>query len=126
LLDFKSGEAESDLTSKLDQREMKLQLSLYGLAAKRELEYEPERGLVRYLDEEDPAKAEILVDLSDDQLEAARVEVTAAARRIRDREFHIGPISGPRDPDNRSRCAECDFREFCGKSDAVNYRQNRP
>ena len=38
---------------------MRLQVSLYGLAAKKELEYDPERGLVRYLGEQDPLKSEL-------------------------------------------------------------------
>src|SRR5204862_3098401 len=48
LIDFKSGNQEAD-AKKLDEDEMRLQVGLYALAAKTELEYQPERGLVRYL-----------------------------------------------------------------------------
>ena len=64
LIDFKSGESDSDTSTKLDTEEMRLQVSLYGLAAKKELEYDPERGLVRYLGEQDPLKSEL--DLTGD------------------------------------------------------------
>jgi hypothetical protein len=50
LIDFKSGDPESDNHQKLTEEEMRVQVAIYGVAAKRELEYEPERGLVRYLD----------------------------------------------------------------------------
>jgi DNA helicase-2/ATP-dependent DNA helicase PcrA len=50
LIDFKSGDPDSDNHQKLDEEEMKLQVAIYGVAARKELEYLPERGLVRYLD----------------------------------------------------------------------------
>ena len=48
LVDFKSGDPESDKHQKLDEEEMRLQVALYAVAAKKELEYQPEQGLVRY------------------------------------------------------------------------------
>jgi DNA helicase II / ATP-dependent DNA helicase PcrA len=48
LIDFKSGDSESD-SKKLTEEEMKLQVAIYGVAAKRELQYEPELGLVHFL-----------------------------------------------------------------------------
>lgn len=125
LIDFKSGDVESDTSTRLDADEMRLQVTLYGLAAKHELEYDPERGLVRYLDEPDPAKAEIYVDLGEDQLTTARRVVAEVARKIRDRRFDEGPISQPRDPTLQSRCAECDFKEFCGRELADVFRARR-
>ena len=38
LIDFKSGDPESDKHMKLDEEEMKLQVAIYALAAKKELE----------------------------------------------------------------------------------------
>jgi DNA helicase-2/ATP-dependent DNA helicase PcrA len=125
LIDFKSGDVESDTSTRLDADEMRLQVTLYGLAAKHELEYDPEQGLVRYLDEADPAKAEIQVDLGEEQLNAARRVVADVARRIRDRRFDEGPISQPRDQALESRCGECDFKEFCGRERAAAFRSRR-
>ena len=76
---------------KLDADEMRLQVSLYGLAARAKMEYEPERGLVRYLGEDDPSKRELVVDLSEEALRKARRIVVATAAEIRDRRFHDGP-----------------------------------
>jgi DNA helicase-2/ATP-dependent DNA helicase PcrA len=125
LIDFKSGDAESDAATKLDEDEMRLQISLYGLAAKRELEYEPDRGLVRYLGEVDPASQELSIPLSDGALAAAHRTIVETTRRIRGREFHSDPTKGPRDATKRTRCAECDFREFCGMQAARAYRASR-
>lgn len=118
LIDFKSGEKDSDASTKLDEREMKLQISLYGLAAKKELEYEPERGLVRYLGELDPKAKELLVELSEKTLKDARDTVALTAREIRERKFFEGPRQDPKDKQNKARCIECDFLGFCGMPDA--------
>jgi DNA helicase-2/ATP-dependent DNA helicase PcrA len=115
LIDFKSGEADSDGSATLDRDEMALQICLYGLAARRELEYDPQLGLVRYLAESDPEARELQVELNDDALENARKLVTQAAGRIRQRIFHEGPKRPPRNPDNKIRCKECDFGGFCGQ-----------
>ena len=61
LVDFKSGDPESDKHQKLAEEEMRLQVALYAVAAKKELDYQPEQGLVRYLDAEDVTKAELSV-----------------------------------------------------------------
>ena len=42
IIDFKSGEATSDRHQALDHDEMRLQVSIYAMAAKQELQYEPE------------------------------------------------------------------------------------
>ncbi len=123
LIDFKSGQAESDVSSKLDEEEMKLQVSLYGLAAKHELEYDPEQGLVRYLAEADPKKQEVHVPLDAAALAQARKTVVDTAKLIRDRKFHSGPSRKPRDEQLPSRCAECDFRAFCGQPAARDFRK---
>jgi len=125
LIDFKSGEPESDASESLDEEEMRLQVSLYGLAAKHELEYEPERGVVRYLAEEDASKRELSVDLDDDALRQARETVVATARDIRKRRFEGGPRRRPRGLRAKCRCAECDFLGICGGRSAIAHRQPR-
>ncbi|MCW2981310.1 MAG: helicase UvrD [Solirubrobacterales bacterium] len=123
LVDFKSGEPESDVSSKLDREEMQLQISLYGVAAKKELEYEPEQGLVRYLGEADPDRRELKVPLDDDALAEARHVVAGTARSIKERTFESGPTRKPRDDRLHSRCEECDFMRFCGMPAAETARQ---
>ncbi|HET8565500.1 MAG TPA: ATP-dependent DNA helicase [Solirubrobacterales bacterium] len=110
LVDFKSGDTQHDNAVKLDSEEMKLQVSLYGIAARAEMEYEPERGLVRYLAEEDPVKRQLEVPLDETALAEAADTVAGVARSIKQREFHIGPAKR----EGESRCAQCDFRNFCG------------
>jgi DNA helicase-2/ATP-dependent DNA helicase PcrA len=125
IIDFKSGDPDSDQHHKLDEKQMQLQVGLYALAVKKELEYQPEQGLVRYLDAEDPAKAELRVPLDDEALGRAKRTVADAAKNIRDRRFASGPTSAPRNRYNKVRCAECDFGEFCGMEAARDYRASR-
>src|SRR5262249_363363 len=105
LIDFKSGDPESDNHQKLDENEMKLQVAIYAVGAKKELEYQPERGMVRYLDAEDD-KRELEVPLDESSIAEATVLVAQTARRIRDRHFNTGPHKRP---DGTARCPECDF-----------------
>jgi len=125
LIDFKSGDTDSDMHQRLDEDLMQLQVALYAVAAKKELEYQPEQGLVRYLDADDPSKAEIRVPLDDDSLNAAKNKVAGTARNIRDRRFVSGPTSAPRNKAHKTRCEECDFKEFCGMEAAREYRSSR-
>lgn len=122
LIDFKSGNPESDMHQKLDEKQMQLQVGLYAIAVKKELEYQPEQGLVRYLDAEDPTKAELKIPLDDASLSIAKKTVAETAKRIRDRKFSSGPASAPRNALNKTRCAECDFGEFCGMDAARMFR----
>ncbi len=115
LVDFKSGHKESDVSSKLDEEGMRLQVSIYAMAAKKELEYEPERGLVRYLDE---GGSELDVDLNDAAVDQARKKVITLAANIRDRKFQAGPIAKAKDREKESRCQECDFLSICSRPDA--------
>jgi DNA helicase-2/ATP-dependent DNA helicase PcrA len=110
LVDFKSGDTQHDNAVKLDSEEMKLQVSLYGIAARAEMEYEPERGLVRYLAEDDPVKRQLEVPLDEAALAEAADTVAGVARSIKQRKFHTGPSKR----EGESRCAQCDFRNFCG------------
>jgi DNA helicase-2/ATP-dependent DNA helicase PcrA len=125
ILDFKSGEAESDAAVRLAEDEMRLQISLYGVAAKRELEYQPDRGLVRYLAETDLQRREVEVALDDRALAQAVNIVTTAAGRIRERQFQVGPQRPPRNQQHANRCPECDFLGFCGMNEAQAYRASR-
>jgi DNA helicase-2/ATP-dependent DNA helicase PcrA len=111
LIDFKSGDAESDGHQKLDTEEMQLQVALYALAAKKELEYQPDLGLVRYLGEPSESKSELQIPLDEATLAEAKKTVAVTAARIRDRKFE----DGPRAPkDGPPRCSSCDFNGFCG------------
>jgi DNA helicase II / ATP-dependent DNA helicase PcrA len=111
LIDFKSGDPESDKHQQLDEQEMQLQVALYGVAAKKELEYEPELGLVRYLDADDKSKSELKILLNRESLGQAKSMVAQTAAKIRDRKFKSGPDNGDgKDP----RCKDCDFISFCG------------
>jgi DNA helicase II / ATP-dependent DNA helicase PcrA len=120
LIDFKSGDPDSDNHQKLDEQEMQLQVSLYALAAKKELEYLPDQGLVRYLDSEDPAKAELAVPLDDASLTAAKKTVAHATARIRDRRFQSGPV---KQQGGKHRCGGCDFLGICGMKDATTHKK---
>src|SRR6266540_2147593 len=91
LIDFKSGDPDTDKHQSLTEEEMQLQVTLYALAAKKELEYKPEQGLVRYLDAKDRSKAELIVPLDQASLVAAKKVVTRTAEEIRDRKFQRGP-----------------------------------
>jgi DNA helicase-2/ATP-dependent DNA helicase PcrA len=123
LIDFKSGDPDSDKHQKLDEKEMQLQVALYAVAAKKELQYQPEQGLVRYLDADDPSKAELRVALDSASIAKAKRTVAQTAERIRDRKFTAGPT--PR-PDGKLRCSSCDFIGFCGMKEAVNHKAGNP
>ena len=111
LVDFKSGDPESDKHQKLDEEEMRLQVALYAVAAKKELEYQPEQGLVRYLDADDAMKAELSVPLNAAALTAATKLVATTAADIRNRKFSEGPKARQ---GGGARCSHCDFLGFCG------------
>lgn len=121
LVDFKSGDPESDKHQKLDEEEMRLQVALYAVAAKKELEYQPEQGLVRYLDAENPSKSELQVPLNPAALAGATKLVATTAARIRNREFKNGPAKSKGDG---ARCPHCDFLGFCGMKPARDAKQN--
>jgi len=120
LIDFKSGDPESDSHNQLDEEQMKLQLAIYALAAKKELEYQPEQGLVRYLGAEDNEKSELTVPLNSIEIETAREKVTGMAGDIRDRKFDSGPTHKH---GSKSRCKECDFIGMCGMSEALTLKR---
>ena len=113
IIDFKSGGADDDTGSGLTRDLMAMQIGVYGLAARHELEYEPQNGIIRYIGEDDPDQAETRVDLSDQQLGLVRSDLVDMARRIKAREFHAGPAAG-----HDGRCVRCDFRTACRLSTA--------
>jgi len=122
LIDFKSGDPVSDKHQQLDEEEMKLQVAIYAVAAKRELEYQPEQGLVRYLDAEDVKKSELKVPLDETAMNQAVSVVARTAAKIRDRVFNTGPAR----EGAKLRCGNCDFSGFCGMPDAVSYKKGNP
>jgi len=122
LVDFKSGDPDSERHQNLDEEEMRLQVTLYAIAAKKELQYQPEQGLVRYLDA-DEAKAELRVPLDVNALDGAKSTVTKVATQIRQRSFTGGPIMKA---DGIHRCGTCDFLGFCGMKLAMDYKRGNP
>lgn len=124
LIDFKSGDPDSDKHMKLDEEEMKLQLAIYALAAKKELEYEPEEGLVRYLGAQQDDKRELRIPLDKEHLEVAQNQVAQTAAEIRDRKFNSGPKGAA--AEGTCRCAICDFVGICGQKEAGAYKKAKP
>lgn len=124
LIDFKSGDPDSDKHMKLDEQEMKLQLAIYALAAKKELEYKPEEGLVRYLGAQQADKRELRVPLDKAHLESAQQQVSKTAADIRDRKFNSGPKGAA--AEGICRCSICDFVGICGQKEACVYKQAKP
>lgn len=127
LIDFKSGDPEkqNENASSLDAEEMALQISLYGLAARRELQYAPELGLVRYLGVQPGAsldEREMQVPLTDEAIENARASVVGVAEEINRRQWDVGPRASPRAKGVESRCEACDFLLLCGRSEARSAR----
>jgi DNA helicase-2/ATP-dependent DNA helicase PcrA len=125
LIDFKSGDPESEKHQLLDQELMRLQVALYAVAAKKEMEYQPEQGLVRYLGVEKKENSELQVPLDEISLGQAKTTVSETAKAIRDRRFFAGPSSSYTGSHEKTRCAECDFGEFCGMDCAKKHRKSR-
>ena len=120
LIDFKSGDPESDKHQKLEEHEMRLQVALYAVAAKQELQYQPDQGLVRYLDATDQSKSELRVPLDTGALVQVKQEIARTTAKIRDRQFGLGPVQG----NGHHRCATCDFTGFCGMKAATTVAKN--
>ena len=114
IIDFKSGERGEANQSGLPEEMMRLQIGIYGLAARHELEYEPEHGLIRYIGEQDAAHREADVGLNEGELQTAREVVVETGRQIRMRHFEEGPRQG-----FQGRCDSCDFARICGWHRAV-------
>ena len=120
LIDFKSGDPESDKHQNLDEEEMRLQVAIYAVAAQKELEYQPELGLVRYLDAADEKKSELQVPLDGGAINLAQNVVSRTAGKIRERVFSAGPM---KQEGKKLRCENCDFIGLCGMQDAVSYKK---
>ena len=110
IVDFKSGEQGESNQSGLSEQMMCLQIGIYGLAARHELEYDPNAGYIRYIGEQDPNRRQVGVELGPEELERAREAVIHAGRRIRERHFDEGPR-----PAHTGRCTTCDQRRVCGR-----------
>lgn len=126
LIDFKSGDPDSDNHQRLDDEEMRLQVGVYAVAAKKELEYQPEKGLVRYLDVDRSAgdKHELEVPLDPRSVEDAKRVVITTATAIRDRQFLSNPRKRGRD--GQPRCGSCDYLGFCGMDVALGLKRANP
>lgn len=122
LIDFKSGDPDSDNHQKLDEQEMKLQVAIYALAVRKELEYKPEQGLVRYLAPEADEKHELHVPLDDAAMKEAKSFVARTAANIRDRKFKFGPA---RRKESDHRCDGCDFLGMCGMPEAIAHKKQK-
>ena len=116
-MDFKSGASDEETGSGLNRELMELQIGVYGLAARDELEYDPQHGLVRYIGERDPLRRQMEVNLDEGRLLEVRQEIVRTGRSIREREFDSGPTGRV---DNR--CARCDFLDICPRPEAVRAR----
>jgi DNA helicase-2/ATP-dependent DNA helicase PcrA len=123
LIDFKSGDRESDKHQRLNEEEMKFQIALYAVAAKRELQYQPGQGLVRYLGSEDKTNGELRVSFGGDTLQNVKSRVAQTAAKIRDRKFMTGPV--PQE-NGQHRCKSCDFVGICGMREAVTFKNENP
>lgn len=123
LIDFKSGDLDSDQHQQLDEDEMRLQLGVYAIAAKKELQYEPDMGLVRYLDadRDKGEKHELAVPLDPSSVEDAKKIVVNTAMAIRDRKFVSGPLKRGRS--GEERCSTCDFAGICGMDAALRFKK---
>jgi len=130
LIDFKSGSPadphdDGSGSRQLDEAEMQLQVSLYALAAKKELQYKPNTALVRYLgrQEDSDGVAEQQVQLDDKSLDKARKRVLKGVEAIQRREFDRGPTrQWPTTKEDAPRCARCDWCAFCGRAEAKEHR----
>lgn len=123
LIDFKSGDPDSDKHQRLDEDEMRLQVGVYAIAAKKELQYAPEKGLVRYLDvdREKNEHHQLEVPLDDASVKEAKKTIVKTATSIRNRQFKSDPAKPGRD--GKHRCPSCDFLGFCGMKGAVSAKQ---
>ena len=117
IIDFKSGNAEEDTGTGLSRELMAMQIGVYGLAARDELEYDPQHGLIRYIGERDEQRRQLDVDLTDAQLAQVREEIIQTGRNIRQRNFNCGPTA--RVP---NRCHGCDFLNICPRHEAAEAR----
>ena len=120
ILDFKSGDSEDETGSGLNRELMALQIGVYGLAARDELEYDPHHGLVRYIGERDPSRRQMEINLDDRQLVKVRNEIIETAQTIQNRQFDSGPTERVKD-----RCGQCDFLDFCSRTEATESRRER-
>ncbi len=117
IVDFKSGDAQEDTGSGLSRDLMALQIGVYGLAAKDELQYDPQRGLIRYIGERNDDLRQVEVVLNDEELSRVRSEVIETGCNIRERKFDEGPTGRV---DNR--CHRCDFLNICPRHEAESAR----
>lgn len=119
IIDFKSGENSDPSASDLSTEIMRQQVSIYGLAAKHELEFEPDRGIIRYIGERTPGQEEEIIELNQQELASTRENVINTVKKIKNRSFYEGPSQHA-----SGRCKKCDFLRFCGRPEAKAHRNN--
>jgi DNA helicase II / ATP-dependent DNA helicase PcrA len=100
------------------------QVGIYAVAARNELEYEPGKGLIRYLDvdRKKNEKHQLEISVDENSLKEAKKTVIETTKAIRDWKFS----SPPKEPSNGDgiRCKRCDFQGFCGMQAAVNFKHD--
>lgn len=119
IVDFKSGDAEEETGTGLSRELMKLQIGVYGLAARDELEYDPEHGLIRYIGERKREKRQVEVNLDAAELARVRDVIVETGRDIRGRHFNRGPTGWV-----KNRCGSCDFLNLCQRQEAEKARHD--
>lgn len=120
VVDFKSGDSREETGSGLNKELMEFQIGVYGLASRDELEYDPQRGLIRYIGEKDPGRKQATVNLDDERLAAVLGEISKTGKNIRKRKFNKGPTRRV-----KNRCARCDFLDICSRPEAARSRQTQ-
>lgn len=118
VVDFKSGDSREETGSGLNKELMEFQVGVYGLASRDELEYDPQRGLIRYIGEKDPSRRQATINLDDERLTEVLEEISKTGKDIRERKFNKGPTRRV-----KKRCAQCDFLDICSRSEAARARR---
>lgn len=101
IIDFKTGD-QPDYESE-EMRDNKLQVRLYGLATRTELDPETGKGFIHYLDPEDGGREP--VDLSDAKIDQVKKLVKDNVEKIMKRKFFAVP--------EEEKCKGCDFKLIC-------------
>lgn len=96
-------------------------MAICAVAARRELRYEPERGLVRYLDVKKGEPEELPVPLDKQAIADAQVLVAKTAGEIRDRSFKREPREKGGE---KLQCGDCDFVGLCGMPAALSHKRS--
>ena len=116
LIDFKSGDPDSDRHQALTEEQMQFQVALYAVAAEKELQYQPNRGSFATWIRPIPLKSGNAGSLDTRVSSHAKQSVAQTAAKIRNRQFMAGPVA--LQSDGKRRCSTCDFVGICGMKHA--------